>query len=122
MADEGFRVWTEDIELQPADFPTSSLASLHLMDEAVVINENTNHMGDNPEPHSVCPLMMSSPLNQSQQLTDMSMAIRPEPSPADQGKIKDAIYSIFTHQYINNDLFDNSNCDPFEQSQQRKKE
>lgn len=84
MADEGFRVWTEDIELQPADFPTSSLASLHLMDEAVVINENTNHMGDNPEPHSVCPLMMSSPLNQSQQLTDMSMAIRPEPSPADQ--------------------------------------
>ncbi|XP_053178970.1 phosphatidylinositol 3-kinase regulatory subunit gamma-like [Scomber japonicus] len=84
MADEGFHVWTEDIELQPADFPTSSLASLHLMDEAVVINENTNQMGDNPEPHSVCPLMMSSPLNQSQQLTDMSMATRPEPSPADQ--------------------------------------
>ncbi|KAM7409647.1 hypothetical protein PAMA_001236 [Pampus argenteus] len=54
------------------------------MEEALVINENTNHMGDNPEPHSVCPLMTSSPLNQSQQLTDMSMTTRPESSPADQ--------------------------------------
>ncbi|KAM7388030.1 hypothetical protein PAMP_024231 [Pampus punctatissimus] len=84
MEDKGFHVWTEDNELQPADFPTSSLASLHLMEEALVINENTNHMGDNPEPHSVCPLMTSSPLNQSQQLKDMSMTTRPEPSPADQ--------------------------------------
>lgn len=111
MADEGFHVWTEDIELQPADFPASSLASLHLMDEAVVINENTNQMGDNPEPHSVCPLMMSSPLNQSQQLTDICMATSPEPSPADQGKIKDAICSILTHLQINN--FDDSSCDLF---------
>ncbi|XP_035509876.1 phosphatidylinositol 3-kinase regulatory subunit gamma-like isoform X1 [Morone saxatilis] len=91
MAREGFQLKafdnkdrTEDNELQPADFPTSSLASLHLRDEAVVINENINHMVDNPEPHSVFPEMMSSLLNQSQQQTDISMATRPEPSPAAQ--------------------------------------
>ncbi|XP_051231973.1 phosphatidylinositol 3-kinase regulatory subunit beta-like isoform X1 [Dicentrarchus labrax] len=91
MAQEGFQLIaldnkdsTEDNELQPADFPTSSLASLHLRDEAVVINENINHMVDNPEPHSVFPEMMSSLLNQSQQQTDISMATRPEPSPAAQ--------------------------------------
>ncbi|XP_075944764.1 phosphatidylinositol 3-kinase regulatory subunit gamma-like isoform X2 [Anarhichas minor] len=84
MAEEGFQLralnCAEDNELQQADFPTSSLASLHLRDEAVVINESTNHMGDNPEPHSVVSVT-SSPLNQSQQQTDTSGA-RPEPSPA----------------------------------------
>ncbi|XP_031715498.1 phosphatidylinositol 3-kinase regulatory subunit gamma-like isoform X1 [Anarrhichthys ocellatus] len=85
MAEEGFQLralnCAEDNELQQADFPTSSLASLHLRDEAVVINESTNHMGDNPEPHSVVSVT-SSPLNQSQQQTDTSGATRPEPSPA----------------------------------------
>ncbi|KAK5930635.1 hypothetical protein CgunFtcFv8_026855 [Champsocephalus gunnari] len=82
MAEEGFQLRTlnsaEDTELQPADFTTSSLASLHLRDEAVVIN----HMGDNPEPHSALFVMMSSTLNQSQQQTDISMATGFEPSPA----------------------------------------
>lgn len=86
MAEEGFQLRAEDNGLQPADFPTSSLASLHLRDEAAVINESTNHMVDNPEPHSVLPVMMSSPLTQSRQETDISMATRPEPSPAVQGK------------------------------------
>lgn len=92
MAEEGFQLrafdCAEDDELQPADFPTSSLASLHLRDDAVVINTSTNHMVDNPEPHSVFAVMMSLPLNQSQQQGDISMATRSEPSPAVQGKIK----------------------------------
>ncbi|KAM6938631.1 phosphatidylinositol 3-kinase regulatory subunit gamma-like [Lycodopsis pacificus] len=83
MAEEGFQLralnCAEDNE--QADFPTSLLASLHLRDEAVVINESTNHMGDNPEPHSVVSVT-SSPLNQPQQRTDTSGATRPEPSPA----------------------------------------
>ncbi|XP_070816941.1 phosphatidylinositol 3-kinase regulatory subunit gamma-like [Chaetodon trifascialis] len=82
MAEEGFQLRAEDNELQVADFPTSSLASLHLRDEAVVINESTNHMVDNPEPHSVFPVMMSTLFNQSRQQTDISMATRSEPSPA----------------------------------------
>ncbi|KAM9358385.1 phosphatidylinositol 3-kinase regulatory subunit gamma-like [Symphorus nematophorus] len=82
MAEEGFQLRTEDTELQPADFPTSSLASLHLRDEAVVSNESTNHMVDNPESHSVFPVMMSSSLDQPRQRTGISMATRPEPSPA----------------------------------------
>lgn len=98
MAEEGFQLGAED-ELQPADFPTSSLASLHLRDEAADTNESTNHMVDNPESHSVFPVMVSSPLNQSGQQTDISMATRPEPSPAAQGKVKGAILSISKHQY-----------------------
>lgn len=66
---------------------TSSLASLHLRDEAAVINGSINHMVDNPEPHFASPVMMSSPLNQSQLRTKISMATRPEPSPAAQGKV-----------------------------------
>ncbi|XP_033478073.1 phosphatidylinositol 3-kinase regulatory subunit gamma-like [Epinephelus lanceolatus] len=92
MAEEGFQLraldCAEDKELQPADFPTSSLASLHLRDEAVVIHESTNHMGDNPEPHSVFSVMMSSPLNQSRQQSDISVATRPEPSPAVQESLE----------------------------------
>ncbi|XP_075878804.1 phosphatidylinositol 3-kinase regulatory subunit gamma-like isoform X2 [Nelusetta ayraudi] len=61
---------------------TSSLASLNLRDESAIVDGSTNHMVDNPEPHSVSPVMMSSPLNQSQQWTKISMATRPEPSPA----------------------------------------
>ncbi|XP_074523562.1 phosphatidylinositol 3-kinase regulatory subunit gamma-like isoform X2 [Halichoeres trimaculatus] len=72
----------EDSKLQPADFPTSSLASLHLRDDDVVINESTNHMLDNPELHSVIPVTTSSPLNQSQPQKDTSVDTRPEPSPA----------------------------------------
>ncbi|XP_076582110.1 phosphatidylinositol 3-kinase regulatory subunit gamma-like isoform X1 [Chaetodon auriga] len=82
MAEEGFQLIAEDNELQATDFPTSSLASLHLRDEAVVISESTNHMVDNPEPHSVFPVMMSTLFNQSRQQTDISMATRSEPSPA----------------------------------------
>lgn len=100
MAEDGFQLRAEDNELQPADFLASSLASLHLRDEAVVINESTSHMVDNPEPHSVFPVMMSSLFNQSRQQTDISTATRPEPSPAVQGKIKGAILSIFKHTYI----------------------
>ncbi|KAI3368215.1 hypothetical protein L3Q82_007936 [Scortum barcoo] len=51
-------------------------------DEAVVVNVSANHMVDNPEPHFVFTGMMSLPLNQSQQQTDISMATQPEPSPA----------------------------------------
>ncbi|XP_059197385.1 phosphatidylinositol 3-kinase regulatory subunit gamma-like [Centropristis striata] len=78
MAEESFRALdcSEDHALRPADSPTSSLASLHLRDEVI------DHMGDNPEPHSVFSVMMSSPHNQSGQQTDTSMASRPEPSPA----------------------------------------
>lgn len=67
---------------------TSSLASLNLRDESAIVDGSTNHMVDNPEPHSVSPVMMSSPLNQSQQWTKISMATRPEPSPAAHGKVK----------------------------------
>lgn len=77
----------EDSKLQPADFPTSSLASLHLRDDDVVINEGTNHMLDNPELYSVVPVTTSSPLNQSQRQKDISVDTRPEPSPAVHGKI-----------------------------------
>ncbi|XP_031159795.1 phosphatidylinositol 3-kinase regulatory subunit gamma-like isoform X2 [Sander lucioperca] len=80
MAEKGFHLRALNCA---EDFPTTSLASLHLRDEAVVINESTNHMGDNPEPHSVFSVMMSSPPhNQSRQQTDISVATRPEPSPA----------------------------------------
>ncbi|TDH08681.1 hypothetical protein EPR50_G00100670 [Perca flavescens] len=79
MAEKGFQLRSLNCA---EDFPTTSLASLHLRDEAVVINESTNHMGDNPEPHSVFSVMTSSPHNQSRQQTDISMATRPEPSPA----------------------------------------
>lgn len=97
MAKEGSKLrpvdsinYTEDNEVQPADFPSSSLASLHLRDEAVVIDESKNHMGDTTEPHSVCPVMRSSVCNQSQQQIDKSLDTRPVPSPAVQGEVKDA--------------------------------
>uniref|UniRef100_A0A3Q2WSG6 Phosphoinositide-3-kinase regulatory subunit 2 n=1 Tax=Haplochromis burtoni TaxID=8153 RepID=A0A3Q2WSG6_HAPBU len=53
MADQNLQHSTEDDNLQPADYLTSSLASLHLRDEAVVTNENTNQIGDNPETGSL---------------------------------------------------------------------
>ncbi|XP_041863144.1 phosphatidylinositol 3-kinase regulatory subunit gamma-like [Melanotaenia boesemani] len=82
MAAKSFQRWTED-QLQPVDLPTSSLASLHLRDEAVVTNENTSHMEDNPKPYPTFPAMMSSLLNQSRQQAEMSVDTRPEPPPAD---------------------------------------
>ncbi|XP_071342150.1 phosphatidylinositol 3-kinase regulatory subunit gamma-like isoform X2 [Trachinotus anak] len=91
MAEECFQLrpldskgCAEDNELHPAEFPIPSLSSLHLRDKAAVINESAYHMGDNPEPPSVFPGMMSLPLNQSKQHTDISIAPRPELSPADQ--------------------------------------
>ena len=87
MAAEGFQPRTEG-ELPPTDLLTSSLASLHLREEAVVTNENAVHMGDNPEPDPIVPVMMSLLVNQSCQQADICMATRPEPPPADQGKIK----------------------------------
>ncbi|XP_047443877.1 phosphatidylinositol 3-kinase regulatory subunit gamma-like isoform X2 [Mugil cephalus] len=83
MASENFHPWTKESELQTADLPVLSLASLHLRDEAVVISENTNHMGDNPEPHRAYPVM-SSLLTQRRQQAEISMASRPELPPADQ--------------------------------------
>ncbi|KAM6921880.1 phosphatidylinositol 3-kinase regulatory subunit gamma-like isoform 1-T2 [Xenentodon cancila] len=83
MAAESFQPWTED-ELQPTDVPTSSLASLHLRDKAVVTNESTVHMGDKPEPDPIVPVMMSSLPDQSRQQADIYMVTRPDPPPADQ--------------------------------------
>ncbi|XP_067370324.1 phosphatidylinositol 3-kinase regulatory subunit gamma-like isoform X3 [Channa argus] len=91
MAEEGFHLrpidsidYTGDNIFQPADFPTSSLASLHLSDKPAVISESTNHMVENPEHRSLFPAMRSSLCNQSQRQTDISMDTRPELSPADQ--------------------------------------
>ncbi|XP_035503583.1 phosphatidylinositol 3-kinase regulatory subunit gamma-like isoform X2 [Scophthalmus maximus] len=90
MAEEDFQLrlvdskdCTVDNGLQSADFPIPSLASLHLRDKAVVIKKSAIHMADNPEPQSVFPVVSSS-CNQSQQQPYISMATRPEPSPADQ--------------------------------------
>ncbi|XP_040039405.1 phosphatidylinositol 3-kinase regulatory subunit gamma isoform X1 [Gasterosteus aculeatus] len=84
MAEAGFHLKAlnsaEDNELQQADLPTSSLASLHLRDRAAAINQSANRTGDNPGPHSV--FSSSSLLNQSQRQTDVPVASRPEPSPA----------------------------------------
>lgn len=82
MADEAFPLRAEDNKPQSADFPTSSFASLHLMDKKI------EHKMDNPEPHSVSPLLTPSPLNQSQQQRDISIVTRPKPSLVDQGKKK----------------------------------
>lgn len=89
MAEEGLQLPAAD-EPQTADFPTSSLASLHLTDGAAVVKGSTEHVVDNPEPRSLFPVMMSSPLTQSQQQRDISIATGPEPSAAVQGKGKGA--------------------------------
>lgn len=86
MAEDGFQRGADD-QLQPADLPTSSLASLHLRDEAVVINDIINHMVYNPESHSVSPVNMSSPLTKSQQQTDLSTGTSPKNSPAFKGMV-----------------------------------
>lgn len=97
MAEAGFHLKAlnsaEDNELQQADLPTSSLASLHLRDRAAAINQSANRTGDNPGPHSV--FSSSSLLNQSQRQTDVPVASRPEPSPAAPGKM----WFFPTHQY-----------------------
>ncbi|XP_056893682.1 phosphatidylinositol 3-kinase regulatory subunit beta-like isoform X1 [Takifugu flavidus] len=66
-------------ELQPADYPTSSLASLCLTEEAAVISRSADHMVDNPEPHSGFPEMMSSQSTQSKQQKESTNV---EPCPA----------------------------------------
>nr|XP_020467703.1 phosphatidylinositol 3-kinase regulatory subunit gamma-like isoform X2 [Monopterus albus] len=72
--------YAEDSELQPADFPVPSLASLHFRDGAMVIKESTSHTVDKPQPHSVFSVI--SRHNQSPSQTDISVGTRPESSPA----------------------------------------
>ncbi|XP_057697922.1 phosphatidylinositol 3-kinase regulatory subunit gamma-like isoform X3 [Corythoichthys intestinalis] len=76
MAEAGFRLWTED-EFQAADFLTSQVASLNLLDE------KTNQTGDKPKLHSACPPTTSSSCSQSQWETGISSASCSNPSPAD---------------------------------------
>lgn len=76
MAAGSFQPRTED-ELHRSDLTASVLASLHLSNEALVMDENVTHTEDNPQP---CAAMTSSHLNQSQQEAG------PAP-PAYQGKI-----------------------------------
>ncbi|KAF6734311.1 Phosphatidylinositol 3-kinase regulatory subunit beta [Oryzias melastigma] len=87
MAAKSFHLWTEE-ELKPSDVPTSSLASLQLTDEAVVMSENTVHMVDNPKPDPIFPEMTSPLLHQSRQQSDISIATKPEPPPADQESLE----------------------------------
>lgn len=87
MEEDGFQLGAHE-ELQPADYPTSSLASLCLMEEAAVISRNADHMVDNPEPRSGFPGMLSSLSTQSKQQKE---ATKVEPCPAVQGKVQRAI-------------------------------
>lgn len=79
--EEGSRLSAKD------ELLTSSLALLHLRDEPTIVNGSINHMVDNPESHSVSPVMMSPSLNQPQQWTKISMDTRPVPSLAAHGKV-----------------------------------
>lgn len=87
MEEDGFQLGAHQ-ELQPADYPTSSLASLCLTEEAAVISRSADHMVDNPEPHSGFPEMMSSQSTQSKQQKESTNV---EPCPAVQGKVYWAI-------------------------------
>lgn len=87
MEEDGFQLGAHQ-ELPPADYPTSSLASLCLTEEAAVISRSADHMVDNPEPHSGFPGMMSSPSTQSKQQKESTNA---EPCPAVHGKVYWAI-------------------------------
>lgn len=87
MEGGGFQLGAHQ-ELQPADYPTSSLASLCLTEEAAVISRSADHMAHNPEPRSGFPGMMSSPGAQSQQQKE---AADVEPCPAVQGKVHRAV-------------------------------
>lgn len=80
MEEDGFQLGAHQ-ELQPDDYPT--LASLCLTEEAAVISQSTDHMVDNPEPHSRLPGMMSSPIIQSKQQKETTDV---EPCQAVQGK------------------------------------
>ncbi|CAG5863940.1 unnamed protein product [Menidia menidia] len=83
MAANSFQLCTEE-ELRQIDPPLSSIESLHLRDEAVVMNENATRTGDNPDPYPMAPVMMSSLLDQSHQKADVPTASRAEPPPADE--------------------------------------
>lgn len=87
MEEDGFQLGDHE-QLHPADYPTSSLASLRLMEEAAVISRSADHMGDNPEPCSGFPGMASSLGSQSKQLKE---GTKVEPCPAVQGKVQRAI-------------------------------
>lgn len=87
MEEDGFQLGDHE-ELQPADYPTSSLASLHLMEDAAVISRSADHMVDNPEHRSGFPGMTSSLSTQSKQQKDSTNV---EPCPAVQGKVQRAI-------------------------------
>lgn len=86
MEQDGFQLGAHE-ELQPADYPTSSIASLRLMEEAAVISRSADHMADNPEPCLGFPGMMSSLSIQSKEQKE---ATQVEPSPAVQGKLQPA--------------------------------
>lgn len=87
MEEDGFQLGAPK-ELQPADYPTSSLASLCLMEEAAVISRSADHMVDNAEPRSGFPGMMSSLSTQSKQQEE---GTKVEPCPAVQGKVQRAV-------------------------------
>lgn len=85
MEEDGFQLGAHQ-ELQPDHYQT--LASLCLTEEAAVISQSTDHMADNPEPHSRLPGMMSSPIIQSKQQKESTDV---EPCPAVHGKAQWAI-------------------------------
>ncbi|CAG00784.1 unnamed protein product [Tetraodon nigroviridis] len=87
MEENGFQPGACE-ELQPADYPTSSLASLRLTEDAAAISRSAHHMVDNPEPRSGFPGMMSSLSIQSKQQKE---GVNVEPCPAGQGKVRPAI-------------------------------
>ncbi|XP_053730632.1 phosphatidylinositol 3-kinase regulatory subunit gamma-like isoform X2 [Synchiropus splendidus] len=68
MADQSFQLWKGAEELELADAPASSLASLRLTDD------NSDQMGDNAEPNCEQFLVMSPPLDQSQAQAERSVA------------------------------------------------
>lgn len=87
MEEAGFQLGAHE-ELQPADSPTPSLASLCVTEEAVVFSRSADHMVDNPQPRSGFPGMMSALSTQSNQQKEATEA---EPCPGGQGKVPPAI-------------------------------
>lgn len=83
MEEDGFQLRVHQ-ELQPADYPTSSLASLSLMEEAAVTSRSNDHTADNPEHRSGFPGMMSSSNTQSKQHKEGTNV---ESCPVVQGKV-----------------------------------
>lgn len=84
MEEDGFQPGARE-ELQSADDPTSSLASLCVTEEAAAISRSAHHMVDNPEPRSGFPGIMSSLSIQSKQQKE---GAKVKPCPAGQGKVQ----------------------------------